>query len=175
MTLDEAKQSQRIAYDQLYANSTHVDGDASANLGPINGVPVVVRRVPAAVIQTITGAAANGTPMHYDGQYVIFLSDAPAYTSPHTPSLVSPWLDRLCVLHEYGHIVSGDVFEDDPDRLFKIYMDKANGCPMAAAEVQEMELRADRYAFPRLLSEVKSAGESALAAELVAEMNARGL
>jgi len=175
MTLDEAKKVHEAKYRQLIKVSTRIKDGLANGLSEVRNMPIEVWRVASSELRNVTGQEANGYPAKYDGKYVIFLSDAPSYPSPRTPSLKGYWLNRLCVLHEYTHIICGNVFEDDPDRFYKLYMDITQGSPIAQNEHCDIENRADKYAFSQLAEEARNAGDTMLACELLSEIQYRGL
>lgn len=157
MTLEEAIEIGRKRYDALFQASDDVTTEIGVGLDSVNGRPVVVRIVPANKLNDVVGQITNGTAMMYDNRYTIFLSDEPSPIDGLT-SLTGHWRMRYLVLHEYGHIRNGDVFEDAPESNYRLRTLAYNDSSIARSIILEQELAADGYAVHRLMSEAGDAG-----------------
>jgi len=167
MTLDEAVKKQKEAYISLMAASV-ARRTLSKNLPPVNGCPVRVREMPRSALSAVVGRDSDGTVMRHGGKYVIFIADPVDSPGCELPSLVGYWLKRAAVLHEYGHIQQGDVFEDDPPRIYGRHQD-------IMFDWHEVEYQAECWKMHLLLAEAKSAGEKPLVKEILADISQRDL
>jgi len=174
MTLQQAIHSQRVVYETLMRASTDVDSDVGGGLDDVNGMPVIVRFVPTALLNDVARQTADATCMMYENEYLIFLSEQPS-PAAGLPSLTGDWLYRFQVLHEYGHIRNGDTFEEDPAAAFNRVLLAHRGDQTARHQFVIQEALADAYAAYRLREEAYSAGRGDIAAELEVFINDKEL
>ena len=165
MILEQAIQAQQANYDRLIKAGAPPTGNVGAGLEDVNGKPVEVYVVPVSIFNNVTRTVADATCMMYDDRYVIFLSSQLS-TPVEYPSLINYWLSRKVVLHEYGHIRNGDVFEDNPEVILDRQIKALNKDPIAKRQLDEQEAMADGYAAHRLMAEARSAGEDDVATDL---------
>ena len=167
MNLSDAMEMMKRNFELLWNARLPVSGRPAAPLDPVNGCPIEVCRVPAHLLPVHEGYRDDGTVMANNGRYVIFLSDSPAPAPARLSALTGQWLERYYELHEYGHVKEGDVFEDDPAKVFDRFV-------TPFFEWAPIELKADAWAAHLLLVEARNAGNAALVSQLEAEIVQRG-
>lgn len=174
MTLQEAIDMEKKFFDYLRQNSTDTISFQPPNgLDDLKNRKIILRGVPFDLMPFVPNPDGTLSNFRLDattkqgGDYYIFISDSPV-VSPNIPSLTGDWLFQFIVLHEYAHAKYGDVFEDDPQ---KIYDRKKN--PLF--DNNQIELNANGYAAHKLMEIALMKGNSNLAQDLQQDIINRGL
>ena len=173
MTLEEAIERQRERYDAIIGAATMVYCDVAGGLAEVGEKPVEVRCVPSRLFNAVMGQRTNSCTMMYEGWYAIFISDQPLCL--RLEKLQGHWLRRFLVLHEYGHILHGDVFEGNPQASYDRQMRASQGDPQAQKELDEQEEWADGYAAHKLKEEATQAVKPELVLGLLSFIKEKGL
>lgn len=174
MTLQDAIAMEKDFFDYLMQNSTDtISFQPPTGLDDLNKRKITIREVPSSMMPfqphpngTLSNAKIDAVTKQA-GDYFIFIIDSPA-KSPNIPSLAGDCLSQYIVLHEYAHAKYGDVFEDDPP---KIYDRKMN----PVFDNNQVELNADGYAAHKIMEIALAKGNNILSQELQQDINNRGL
>ena len=172
-TLDQAIASMRMVYDRL-TQEAQASGsrrhDLEEGLQDRVGQPVEVWTLPAqafvAPSPTSPPQQRNATGMFYDGRYIIFMSDTIIPDGWWPPQLSGVWAEHFIVWHEAGHILNGEVFEDNPQARYELMRRAHNGDSQARQELQQSEVEADNIAIAEVVAKANKDQNAELATEL---------